>query len=236
MTDTTYPSLFELTDEGLELFRRVMSGQASEQELDTENRRLCRPLANTGALRVTTFATAKDMAVAVIGALGNIKPHNCAGEIGLWAWLTFVLRDDLFPIRNGVRKGGEVHKWYPSSPGDYQKAQRHLVRMPVLLLSQLGDDADHLLCGSPSVHPEMREQLTSQQDMMSRNFQAVARALYFNEATKSVKRGAAGQNTAGVCRRLAQVRKQLDVTWDMTDMLPAGIMKILPPEFDRFRV
>jgi hypothetical protein len=234
MAIVTYRTLFELTDDGLQLFRKVMTAQASEQELDLENRRYCRPVESTGPLEVRDFQTAKELAAAVIGSLGKVQAHNVAGDIGLWAWLTFVLRDCLFPLKKGVRKGGEIHKWYPSDPGDYQKAQRHLVRMPVLLLSQLGDAADHLLCGRPSVHPEMREQLTSQQDMMSPNFQAAARKLYFNELTKGIKRGSASQDGPGVCRRLAQVRKQLDVTWDMTDMTPAGILSLLPPEFDRF--
>ena len=63
----------------------------------------------------------------------------------------------------------------PAAPNDWQKAQRHLVRMPVLLYAAFGDDADHLICGKPSIGPDIREQLTSQQDMFSANFQRACR-------------------------------------------------------------
>lgn len=70
--------------------------------------------------------------------------------------------------------------------------------------------------------------------MISRNFQQVARQLYYVEATGSFKRGSAGSN-GGSARRLRTIRKQLDVTWDMSDMAPASILKLLPAEFDPFR-
>ena len=132
------------------------------------------------------------------------------------------------------RRIGERHRWYPGDPNDWRKAQRHLVRMPVLLLDSFGPDADHLLCGKPSVHSEIREQLTSQQDMFNRTFQRVARALYFDDCAGGLKRGAGGSG-AGSPRRLAKVRQQLTVTWELDDLEWTEVLAKLPPEFDRFR-
>jgi len=96
------------------------------------------------------------------------------------AWLTFVLRNQLFKKdQSGRLKVREYWRWYPSAPGDWQKGQRHLVRMPVLLLRELGDDADHLLNTHPSILPEIREQLTSQNAMFNQEFQ-VWRKLYIS--------------------------------------------------------
>src|SRR5690606_29016861 len=117
---------------------------------------------------------------------------------------------------------------------DWQKGQRHLVRMPVLLLKSLGDTADHLLCSAASVLPEIREQLTSQQDMFNPSFQQVARVLYFNDNTSTLKRGAGGKS-GGTPRRLAKVRQQLDVTWDLEDLDAMKIIETLPVEFSRFK-
>jgi cation transport regulator ChaB len=114
----------------------------------------------------------------------------------------------------------KVHRWYPSNLNDYQKGQRHLIRMPVLLLSSFGDDADHLLLGSPSVPGEIREQLTSQQDMFHPAFQAAARILYYDDEKGTIRRGAAGKK-GGSARRLARVRQQLDVTWDLLPSRPS---------------
>ncbi|MDN5861512.1 MAG: hypothetical protein L0H84_23160, partial [Pseudonocardia sp.] len=80
-------------------------------------------------------------------ALGPISLFEVLPSTGLWSWLTFVLRAQLFKRdAAGQLKVGELHRWYPSDPNDWQKGQRHLVRMPVLLLHSLGENADHLLC------------------------------------------------------------------------------------------
>lgn len=231
---STYTSLHSLTPEGLYLFRRVMLGELDEGALDCENPVYAKALPNTKPFATHPFDTAKEMAIAVCASLDGQSPQSLAGDTGLWAWLTFVLADVIFPEKDGVRKVGEIHRWYPASPNDYQKAQRHLVRMPVLLYSALGKNGDHLICGKLGVPGELREQLTSQQDMFSSNFQEACRALYFDDDTSTVKRGAASKDTAGVARRMAAVRKQLDVTWDMTDLSSQRILALLPAEFDRF--
>jgi hypothetical protein len=154
---------------------------------------------------------------------------------GVWAWLTFALRDAVIPKdKHGNRVPGELHRWWPSDPGDWQKAQRHLVRMPVVLLAELGDAADHLICGSPDVLPEIREQLTSQQDMFHPEFQKAARQLYFDASRGALKRGSGGKG-AGTPRRLAKLRSQLDVTWNLFDLDADHIVRLLPKEFNRFK-
>lgn len=105
--------------------------------------------------------------------------------------------------------------------------------MPVLLLSSLGRNADHLLCGDPSVPGEVREQLTSQQDMFHPVFQEVARTLYFDEGTGKLRRSSGGKG-AGSSRRLARVRQQLDVTWDLFALTAPELLTKLPAEFDGF--
>lgn len=181
------------------------------------------------------YETARDMAQSVLAAIGDMSLALLLENTGLWAWLTFVMRDRLFKkSADGIWKVGEVHRWYPSSPNDWQKGQRHLVRMPVLLLDTLGKQADHLLCGHPSVLPEIREQLTSQQDMFNEEFQQVARTLYYDEVNGSLKRGAGGKG-AGSPRRLAKIRQQLDVTWDLEHLEPSRVIEMLPSEFERFK-
>lgn len=231
-----FESLFELTPEGLELFRRVMLRELDEHALDLGNPDNAVPIPGTKPFSPASFKTAKEMAVAICDSLGTLDAQESAGRTGLWAWLYFVLIDVLSPKKaNGERKILEYVRWYPSSPNDYQKAQRHLVRMPVLLYGSLGADADHLICGKPWIGPELREQLTSQQDMFSANFQRACRTLYFDDESGSLKKGIAGKDSAGSTRRMAQVRKQLDVTWDMTDLAADKILHLLPPEFDGFK-
>jgi hypothetical protein len=82
--------------------------------------------------------------------------------------------------------------------------------------------------------PEIREQLTSQQDMFHPEFQKAARNLYFDENKSALKRGAGGKG-AGTPRRLAKLRSQLDVTWNLFDLDAEHIVSLLPKEFNRFK-
>ncbi len=229
---TSYPAIHEFTERGLDVFRRMLEGQLDEGAISPTDPQFATLVSGTKAISVTPAETSKVLAERVLHALGSgwtgLLPRT-----GLWAWLTFVFRDVVLPKQDGVRQPGELHRWYPSDPGDWQKAQRHLVRMPVVLLGTLGDAADHLLCGSPAILPEIREQLTSQQDMFSPEFQKMARALYYDDAARKLKRGSGGKG-AGTPRRLAKVRQQLDVTWNLFDLDATRMAQLLPKEFERF--
>jgi len=231
---TEYASAYEFTQMGLVAFKRIFEGDLPESAINPTDPQFASPVQGTGKIGSSPVATSKELAIRVLQSLGD-EWERSLSNTGLWAWLTFVLRDLAFPKdSDGARKPREIHRWYPSNPGDWQKAQRHLIRMPVVLLGSLGDAADHLLCGPPSVLPEIREQLTSQQDMFSIEFQKAARQLYFDESKNTLKRGAGGK-LAGTPRRLAKVRQQLDVTWNLFDLDAGHIVHLLPKEFDRFR-
>ena len=231
----TYSQIHEFTEEGLALFKKVFNGTHDEKVLDETKSELATPVEGTGAFTPREYKTTKEMAQAVIDSIGEDLILELLPRNGVWAWLTFVLRDQVMPRdKNGRRKTGEIWRWYPSDPNDFQKAQRHLVRMPVLLKTTLRENSDHLLCGKPSVPGEVREQMTSQQDMFTQSFQRVGRTLYYDELANKLKRGSGGKG-GGSPRRLAAVRKQLDVTWEIIDLPFEEIMTKLPPEFDRFR-
>lgn len=229
-----YSSLYQFTPEGLDAFQKVFLGTLDDQAVDPRDPELAVRVEGTKPFAPIPYSSAKAMAADILAAIDKVSLFELMPNTGLWAWLTFVLRDQLFKANGaGDWKTGEIHRWYPSDPGDYQKGQRHLVRMPVLLLHTLGKNADHLLCGPVSVHGDVREQLTSQQDMFSSGFQAVARSLYYDESTEGLKRGAGGK-AAGSPRRLARIRQQLDVTWDIDELGHEQILAKLPSEFDKF--
>lgn len=232
----SFPHMREFTGEGLKLYKQVFQQGLDENVLDESQPGISEPLTDTSSFVVDDFATAKEMAQAIIASIGEGNVQTLLPRAGLWAWATFQLRDQVMPRKkDGRRKTGELWRWYPSDPGDYQKAQRHLVRMPTLLRATLQENSDHLLCGNPSVPGEVREQLTSQQDMFTGLFQSVGRALYFSDEEGKLKRGA-GSKRGGGSRRLAAVRKQLDVTWEIDDLTADVLLEKLPQEFDSFKV
>ena len=119
----TYPKLGRLTADGLSLFARVMTGQIDEGALDLGNPVFARPVEGTTRLEARSFSTEKEMAEAICRSLGGNSPQALAGDIGLWAWLTFALVDSLFPRAGGVRQIKELHRWYPAQPNDWRKAR-----------------------------------------------------------------------------------------------------------------
>ena len=233
---STFDSCYSFTEKGLALFRKVFAREASDSSVDLQDCSVVEPVKGTGRLLVLECTSAKDMAKLVIDSLSESETdiQEILGNIGLWCWLAFVFRHQLF-LRDscGQWSAGELHRWYASDPSDWRKGQRHLIRMPVHLLASFGSDADHLLCSRPSVLPEIREQLTSQQDMFDPNFQKLARTLYYDSTQGRLKSGAGGKGP-GSPRRLAQVRRQLDMTWDLGELSLDGLVKMLPSEFDRF--
>ena len=236
MNRTSFTGLFSLDNEGLKIFEeKFLSGDLREAGFDIEKGALTKKVEGTISFTLTKYETAKQMAQAVLDSLGTAKIDELIHDKGLWAWLTLILRDQLFQQESEGRwKVLEYHRWYPSDPDDWQKGQRHLVRMPVLLLKNLGKNADHLLCHSPMKLPEIREQLTSKNVLLDSSFQKVARTLYFNETTHSIKRGAAGRG-GGSARRLVKVHQQLDLTWDFEVIGLDKILQKLPPEFSKFK-
>lgn len=232
---TSYSSLYEFTEYGMEIFQKAFEGQLDEAAVSPTDPSIATRISGTAGLAVADWQTSSDMAQAIVDACGSVPVADLLRRPGLWAWLSFVLRDQVYPRqKSGLRKLGEVHRWYPANIDDYQKGQRHLVRMPVLLLHSFGHDSDHLLRGAPSVPGEVREQLTSQQDMFHPTIQAATRKLYFDDSTGKLRRGVSGKG-AGSVRRFAQVRKQLDVTWDLFAISPDQLIEKLPKEFDRFK-
>ncbi len=233
---TTYSSLCQINGNGLDTFKKVLSGNLPETEIDPLSPELVTPIMGTKGISVTTHSTAKEFAQQVLHSLGEAKLHDHVSNDGLWTWLTFVMRDVLFKRDpNGTLITGENCRWYPAKLNDYRNANQHIVRMPVVLLERFGNSADHMLCGPPNEIPKIRYTLTRSQGMMNAVFQSVARKLYFNDESGKLKPGVGSTRGGGTAYRLAQVFKQLDVTWEIEYLEPNEFMKILPSEFDRFK-
>ena len=230
-----YNTLFKFTPAGMSAYWNFFIAPKGTPNIDPTASGVAVPIPKTKAFRIRTFKTAKEMASEILNAFGSADPHKLLQCNELWGWLTFVLRNQI--LWDSVQhewKVGESHRWYPSHPNNWRKGQRHLLRMPTFLLLHLGDDADHLLCNKPRTLPDIREQLTSQNDMAAEKFQSVARTLYFDDKTGKLKPGAGGKGP-GSPRRLARIRRQLDVTWEIEDLDKSTILEKLPQEFDRFK-
>ena len=229
-----FDSLYKFTDVGMQRFEAFFQGRIAETQLLPVDPAVAVPVPGTRKFEVKKYETSKHMASAISTSLGEVELAHVIGNRELWAWLTFILRDTLFKKSGGDYKFGAYEVWMPSDPGDYYKAQRHKVRMPVQLFYQFGDDADHALCGRPDTPGDVRENTTAQQDMFLPEFQKLCKHLYYDPVNQKIKRGAGGRG-AGSPTRLAKVIRQLEVTWDIQSFSVDDWLDKLPAEFDRFR-
>jgi hypothetical protein len=168
----------------------------------------------------------------------TLKPLNrrdISLKDGLWNWLALYYFDELCPKSNGKLKPLDPAVYILSTPFNYQRYYRHLVRTPWLAVSDHGNFAKVLLATQAS-HSEIAEQLGANQDIFG-NPKIIASAykLYFDETTQKPKRGAAGKG-AGSARRLRQIIRQLSLTYDLQGCTSAQFLQLLPKEFDKFKI
>lgn len=183
------------------------------------------------------FASRFEAARYLHDVLPESAEYDILRDIGLWSWLTLFFFDQVCLLDgNGLRKVGERARYIPAT--DYQKYYRHLLAGPYRVLRAHRDDPKRaliLLCGPLHKPGEIVEQLVARQEIIT-NPHAVALAtrLYYDPDSGTFRRGAAGKG-GGSARRLADMLRQFDVTWDLYSMESAGLRDLLPAEFDRFR-
>ncbi|MBX3372904.1 MAG: hypothetical protein KF817_03655 [Phycisphaeraceae bacterium] len=168
----------------------------------------------------------------LIPALGLADPTR---DQGLWAWLALLWFDQLAPISGRARKIGERARWLPDTGRKYY---RHLVLGPYLIYQTSSDRPERamaLLYNPPHTPGELVGQLAATQDVAQcRAAIGAVTALYYDAQLGKLKRGAGGKG-AGSTRRFRTVLDQLDRTFDLHSSSDAGVLSLLPREFDRYR-
>ena len=127
--------------------------------------------------------------------------------------------------------------WVPQIR-DYRRYYRHLLAGPYRIYRAhraQPENAWSLLGGPFGSHGEVVEQFASRLEIVTnRGLIESLTTLYWDTATKKLRRGAGGKD-AGSARRLADVLQQFDLTWACTALTSPCLLGLLPKEFDKFR-
>lgn len=156
---------------------------------------------------------------------------------GLWAWLALLYFEQLCPKdKSGERRPGERARYIPELT--YRRIYRHLLLGPYRVYRAHRDDPQRaiaLLCGKPHELSDVYLDLAQDQELV-RNPAVVGAAtrLYFDQEKDRLKR-IGHRSKPGSMRRLQQILKQFDVTWDLYSMNSEHLLAMLPEEFDRFK-
>jgi hypothetical protein len=179
--------------------------------------------------------------------------ENFRVDGGLWTWLSLVYFDQLCP-KKGPSKPEHyiltVGKWRIGCARDY--SYRHSVLTPVRIIKDFNDYAEFFLCGTTDKPADMTsmgdavEQVFSNQSVMrNKNLLDTVLSLYQDNQTKRVKKGAmsdpkikllkSGQwsqvGKGGARRLITRVIPRLQLTYNVAEIAPNGLLKIAGGEF-----
>ena len=181
------------------------------------------------------FSTRFELGSALYGLFNEPGLQNYGDQAGVYSWLSAVYFDELCPGTDTGRKPGEAARWIPKED-DFRRYYRHLLAGPEGIYRTHAAEpqiAMAVLAQPPYRPGDVVEQLSARQELISnRTVMAVATRLYVRNG--AIRKGAAGKG-AGSARRLANVLDQLDLTYDLYDLEPDGLLQLLPAEFDTFR-
>ena len=161
---------------------------------------------------------------------------------GLFTWLAlyyfeFICKKD----KNGelsIEKGKDYIAYYIPDMKNYARYYRHklLVAYRIYKLHQDQIKGAMAILGShPSTHGEIMEQIASRQELITNpGIINLLTYLYWDVEKKSLKSGYSSKT--GSPRRLASLLKQLDMTYDLQSVHKNELIKLLPKEFDKFKI
>lgn len=157
---------------------------------------------------------------------------------GLLSWLAAAYLDQLCSkdTKAGQLKIGNTIRYIPAIENP-RRYYRHLVLTPVMLVHQLGPDAEWLLLGPPNKHADIIEQIMSRPYIIgNKSVLALSKTLYFDDAKGKPKKNSFSHHTPGSFRRLARdLVPQFEMNHDLQLMSAAAIAELLPEEFSDWK-
>ena len=190
------------------------------------------------------FDTRCDLAIYIneIVAQTDLSVAVLREDLGLWNWLAAFYFDKIVNYKkDGTPIVGASERYIAVTYRDaYRRYYRHQIA-GAWVVYKIHEDrpelAEFLLDGEPYLHTELFEQLASTNEIIvNPGLLSAVRRLYWDEETKSRKRGHADKALhTGSVRRIPPVFDQFKLTWEFSWMPVDEILELLPAEFDRFK-
>ena len=181
-----------------------------------------------GELSLEEFPSRYAMGAHLVSLLSAYDLSELSGMDGLWDWVSLAWIDQL-------TKGKLDDEVNYIISGEYNRRYRHAVYFSWWLVYKYGSEAEFLLCKPPNTRGDLLEQLTSVQYLPNcHSFISAGRALYWDDDTKALKRGAGGKG-AGSPRRFMAWIAQIELNYDLFEIGTQTLIEMLPAEFDRFK-
>lgn len=186
-----------------------------------------------------TFGTRYAAAAYLDSILIKTGASDIDHDVGLWTWLTLFYFDEVCPRDKSGNRSPRERPAYVPEPENFQRYYRHLLLGPHLIFRAHSDKpkrAMSVLCQPLHIIDDIIAQLAARQEIVSnKTIIELATQLYLDPVSGQRKHGAGGKGP-GSPRRFTAVLDQFDVTWDLYAMSLSEFWKLLPKEFDKFRL
>lgn len=235
------PILRALTGEGIAAFEAYLAGLAESPtarpplHLLTENG-FSQAIPGGADISVAPFADKLEMARYVANTIPDAVRESNPIARNIWVWLTVLWLDQLLPPEpaSGARKPNRP--WYYVPGSTHFVEYRHLLMGPYRAYQAYGEGARLLLLHPLHVWSDVEEQLAGKREFLRLpGALAAADLLYFDAVRNRVKRGITNRKKPGNIRRLRDVVRQFNRTYDLHSMTGDQVVSMLPAEFDAFR-
>jgi len=191
------------------------------------------PFDPTVTIDTQSFASAYEIGAYMIKVFASCEDRLISRNHGLWSWLALYFFDQLCkPDESGNRKPLENAVYVLEERFSFRRYYRHGIRTPWMAVKEHGEHAKVLLLTSgKGTRTDINEQLGAYQHLFAnKTIIASAYAMYFDATQQKPRRGAGGKG-GGSARRLANIARQLELTYDLQDCAPAKFLALLPREF-----
>lgn len=183
------------------------------------------------------FSTRLDAARYFSKIFSVLNPQQISIDVGLWSWLSLFYFDQVCPVdKVGMRYPGREYR-HILEPG-YRFGHRHLLggAYLVYVIFELGEEFSRLLLTTPINRENVfHHEITSRMNFISNKsiLEAVS-ILYLDTKSNFPKKGSMNWKSPGNLRRFIDVLQQFEMTYDLFSLTGKQIIKLLPPEFEKW--
>lgn len=164
----------------------------------------------------------------------SLDLQSAERDKGFWTWCSAYLFDRLCKRNSGRYNPGELAIWV-AEPDNWKRYYRHYLASIWQVYAAHKDIEDQLvvlLNGPVNIPGELWGQIAANQKLITnRSMVGAIFHLFWDKQNNKRKLGSGG----AASRRLSQVLKQFERTYDFYAMQPGNLVKLLPREFDRFK-
>ena len=194
-----------------------------------------RPIFDAPELERRSLATRRDASDYLSEVLAPIQ-HRISDDAGFWSWLGMFFFSETAPRRSDGRLRlsplDETFVVHHSEARSYQRRYRHYLWSAWRLRQEHGAAADFLLDESLNSFGDIADRVFSYSRIF--NSQGIVPLILALYTAGGRQKPLMGRGPGGL-RHLIRILEQFERTYDVYGMELEALLKILPPDFDRWR-